>query len=67
MRDRDHRRLNTLSKIRVVCDCSHVLHFPVYDADVKVCSHCGRYVYRNDKVKFENKLLEVLKAKKKNA
>ncbi len=67
MRHYDYRRMDDLSKIRVVCDCSHVLHFPVYDADVKVCSHCGRRVYRKDKVKFENKVLEALKIKKKNA
>lgn len=52
---------NALSDIRVKCDCSHTLYFPSYGADVKVYSHCGRKVYKNNKVKFIDILSNTLK------
>lgn len=50
---------NELSKIRVKCLCSHTMFFPSYDADIKICTHCGNKVYKNEKAKF----IDILKCK----
>lgn len=55
------RYSNALSEIRVKCSCSHVLFFPVYGPDVQVCSHCGKNVYRNERVKFKILLSKEIK------
>lgn len=55
------RFCNALSEIRVKCPCSHTMYFPSYGPDIQVCSHCGRNVYRNDKVKFIHTLSKKIK------
>lgn len=54
---------NALSKIRVKCSCSHTLYFPSYSPDTQICTHCGKKVYRNDRVKFKHLLSNALKIK----
>lgn len=54
----ESRYRDELSKIRVKCKCSHVLYFPSYGPDIKICNHCGKRVFRNDKVKFKTLLEE---------
>lgn len=36
--------------------CHHTMTFYAYEKDKKVCSWCGRYNYRNDKIKFKTLL-----------
>lgn len=55
------RFFDDLSKIKVKCECSHIMLFPSYGSDIKICSHCGHKVYRNDKVKFTNMLSSAIK------
>lgn len=57
------RYFDALSEIRVKCSCSHTMYFPVYESDIKICSHCGKKVYRNERVKFKSLLLKQLSKK----
>lgn len=56
----ERRYSNVLSEIRVRCSCSHTLFFPSFGPDVKICSYCGKKVYRNERIKFKNMLLKEL-------
>ena len=59
----EKKHANEMAKIRVKCQCSHIMIFPIFGPDVKVCSYCGHKVYRNEKVKFKDNLLKVIKEK----
>ena len=51
-----------ISKYRVVCKCSHTIIMP--NADRKICSHCGNWVYRTPEIEFKYKLQEKMKDNK---
>lgn len=57
------RYFDALAEIRIKCPCSHTMYFPSYGPDIKICSHCGKKVYKNDKIKFKDILLNKFKAK----
>lgn len=54
---------DVLSKIRVKCSCSHTLYFPSFGPDIQICSHCGKKVYRNERVKFKSMMLKKINGK----
>ena len=36
--------------------CGHTISFYAFESDKKVCNYCGRYNYRNNLIKFKDKL-----------
>lgn len=44
----------------VKCKCSHTLLFTGMK-DRLICSHCGNYVYKDEKAKLRYKIKEMLK------
>lgn len=42
------------------CSCSHTMLF-TGKKDRLICSHCGRYVYKDDLTKLKYKMKELLK------
>lgn len=61
---REQEKENILSKIKVKCECSHVLYFPAYAPDIQICNHCGKKVYRNNQAKFKDILSSVSRKQK---
>ena len=59
----ERRYSNALSELKVKCSCSHILFFPSFGPDIKICTYCGRKVYRNERIKFKDILLNKLKNK----
>lgn len=49
---------SVLSKYKVKCKCGHVLI--ITNKDKVVCSHCGHYVYKNQKEEFKDRMRRVL-------
>ena len=52
---------NDRTKYKRYCkNCGHPIIFPTTSKkDKKVCTHCGYYIYKNDRIEFE----EILKSK----
>lgn len=48
----DFRRFNMYQKESNKCICGHTVFLPSYEA-VKICSHCGKLIYKNDREKFK--------------
>lgn len=47
------------------CDfCGHTISFYSFEPDKKLCNHCGNYNYRNDEIKFKDKLLNKVREAK---
>lgn len=57
------RYYDALAEIRVRCNCSHTMYFPVYGPDIQICTHCGHKVYRNERVKFKDLLFSARRCK----
>lgn len=57
------RYFDALAEIRVKCSCSHTMYFPAYGPEIKICTHCGKKVYKNNSVKFRDLLSRQLKIK----
>ena len=52
-------RMNNLSRLNIKCkNCGHTI-FPTKDR--LICSHCGKWVYRNEKIEFKYKLEQISK------
>lgn len=47
-------------RVKILCSCGHKNVIPVW-VDRNVCSWCGKYVYRNKRLEFEEKLKQALK------
>lgn len=44
-------------KFRVYCSCGHsMIIFPFEHRNKKLCTHCGRYVYKDKKEEFKERL-----------
>ena len=56
----DHILFDALSKMRVLCKCSHSVFIPNY-LDRVICSYCGNWVYRTQQIEFQYKIKERLK------
>ncbi len=51
----EKRRTEAFMKIRHKCDCGHTVYIPEY-RDSSICGYCYKTVYKNEQVKFRNKL-----------
>lgn len=55
----DSKILNEQAKYKKYCEyCGHTISFYFFEKDRKCCSHCGKYNYKNDFIKFKYKLKE---------
>lgn len=45
------KRYNMYQKESIKCICGHTVFLPSYEP-VKICSHCGKLVFKNEKAKF---------------
>lgn len=53
----EQRILDERAKYRVYCKCGHsLIIYPMERKTKKVCSHCGNYVYINERAKFKELL-----------
>ena len=41
--------------------CKNCGHSMIFESDRKLCTYCGHWVYKNDKVEFEYNLKKILK------
>lgn len=58
-RDEDFKRLQRYTLASIKCkNCGHTI---LPGKDRGICTHCGYYVYKNDKIEFKYKLKNVLK------
>lgn len=53
----ESKRLNAYTDARVICKCGHSV---LVEKRRKLCSWCGRFVYKNKKIEFEEKLKRAL-------
>lgn len=59
----ENKRHASLSSITKKCkNCGHSIQF--VDLDRIICSHCGLWVYKNDKLEFQYKMKEKIKKEK---
>lgn len=54
----DTKRFDAYSKARTLCKCGHSLI--VGRTGKTICNYCGRYVYKDKKKEFEERLKKVL-------
>ena len=48
-----------LSETKRYCKCGHSLFFPqTSKTDKTICSHCGRYIFKNDLIEFKYRFEE---------
>ncbi len=56
----DIKRNNALRQISYYCKkCGHTVL--IANVDRIICSHCGHWVYKNDKIEFAYKMKEKMK------
>ncbi len=51
----DKKLMDVLSNFRVKCKCGNTIVF-VSNREKIICKRCSRYVYRNKKLEFKDKL-----------
>lgn len=57
MKNISKKMVEERTKFRIYCDCGHsMVLFPFEHRNKKICSYCGKYVYKNEKEKFKEKL-----------
>lgn len=50
------------AKYRRYCKCGHSIIFPKSCKSNKtICSYCGHYIFKNDKIEFEERLKSAAK------
>lgn len=47
---------------KITCKCGYRMLIP-FHIDKMICTHCGKYVYRNKKVEFKDKLMKEMRKK----
>ena len=47
----DTQLMNVLATFKVKCECGHTMVF-VTNREKIICTHCGKYVYRNKKIRI---------------
>lgn len=58
-KDRDFKRLQRYTKESVKCkNCGHTI---LPGKDRGICTWCGHWCYKNDKIEFKYKMLENIK------
>ena len=50
---------NEVQKFKVSCECGHRVFIP-FNRDFKICTWCGRKVYKNDIIEFKHVLKDKL-------
>jgi len=58
-KDKDFRRLEGYTKASI--KCKHCGHTILPTREREICTHCGYWVYINDKVEFKYKFQENIK------
>lgn len=48
---KDYKRFDAYQSNIKKCGCGHSVFLPVYEP-VKICSFCGKLVFKNEKAKF---------------
>lgn len=48
----DYKRFDAYQSNIKKCKCGHSVFLPIYDP-VKICSFCGKLIYKNDREKFK--------------
>lgn len=46
------KRDNAILEQTIKCKCGHSVFLPAYQP-IKICSHCNKYVFRDEKTKFK--------------
>lgn len=54
-----------LQGLKTKCKCGYRMLIP-FHVDKILCSHCGKYVYRNKKTEFKDKLIKEMKKNEKD-
>lgn len=49
-----------LQGLKIKCKCGYKTLIP-FHVDKMICSHCGKYIYRNKKVEFKDKLMKEMR------
>lgn len=65
--EEDTKIFNEIAKNKVKCVCGYTKVMP--RADKTICNWCGRYIYRNEQVKFRDELkrkMRLVENEKKN-
>ncbi len=55
----DKKRLEHFTKQSVKCKCGHTVFLNTHER--LICTFCGHWVYKNDKIEFKYKMLENIK------
>lgn len=42
------------------CKCNHTQLIP-YNVNKVICSHCGKYIYKDKKIEFKERITQLLK------
>jgi ribosomal protein S27AE len=59
----DIKRNNIYRELSVYCkNCGHTMM--IVDVDRVICTHCGYWVYKDDKIEFMYKMKETMKKEK---
>jgi len=53
----DKKLMNVLANFKVKCKCGHTMVF-VTNREKIICTYCGRYIYKNKKLEFKDKILK---------
>ena len=52
---------NEMAQLKVKCECSHTM--VMLNVDRMICTHCKKWVYKDDKTRFKYQLKNMLKRK----
>lgn len=53
----DEKMAKERSKYKIYCECGHsIIIYPFEHKNKKLCSHCGKYVYKNKEEEFKERL-----------
>lgn len=65
--EEDTKRFNEIAKNKIKCVCGHTK--VMSKVDKSICNWCGRYIYKNEQIKFKDELrkkMRLIKNEKKN-
>lgn len=58
----DSKMLNIKLENSKLCKyCGHRITFYAFEKNKKICSHCGRFNYKNDLIEFKEKMKGLIK------
>lgn len=59
-REKDEIVASYYSEFMYKCECSHTQLIP-NQIDKVICSHCGRWIYRDKNIEFKDRMKSLLK------